>query len=429
MARTSKAVQQTESRLNKTSMRTRIGLVLLGALLVVPAVFVNTAIGYVPLLSYLILLGLCWGYVRILENRISFVSAHANNECIRGESAQFSLALKNDSWLPAVRVQTRFFLSDIFGGEGSSDVRTITLGPRSEKTFDFSVRFDHIGNYQVGVREVSVCDPIGVFASTRLVDKLNEVSVQPRIFDLDSLELARDANIEARRNFTAVINEGMDYSGVRDYHWGDPIKAIHWKLSSRLDGDKYLTRLYETNANPGLAIVADFDAPEYPVEGLMSIYDAVVESAFSLIRYAEKNDFNAELLFRDKFKQAQSYRTPVSGKRQEILDRMPQIFSPGTGVEALSLVEEELKSVYAQTNLIVCTSVISKSLVETLISARSGKRTPVLLAIIPKIADDERRKEYRKLLSRLDSEGIYYTIISSASKLPGAAEVHQRKGA
>lgn len=391
--------------------------VIIGILLALPAVFVNTAIGYIPIVAYLFMLLLSYLYIRMLKNSLEFSSNSETSECMRGENVEFKLTVTNKSILPAARIQALFFMSDLFGGEGATSMHNISLGPRDSKTFSFGVRFDHIGSYQVGIRETTVLDPLGLFSSTQVNDRLTTTNVQPRIYNVAKLPIAKDATVEAKKNFTTVINDGMDYSGVREYRWGDPIKTIHWKLSARMPEGEYYTRLYETNANPGLAIIADFDAPAYTPEELMSIYDTVVETAFSLERYANANGFDAEVIFQDKAKRTRRYMTPFTGRHQEILDRMPQIFSPGTGREALSLIRDELGSVFAQSNLIVISSVISDELMETLIAARVGKREPLLFAVIPETIDDKTRAELLKRLARLGSVGISYTIISDATAL------------
>ncbi len=396
-----------------------IACVVVGLLFMFPALFVNTIIGYFALIAYLFGMIISAVYVNVLKRKMSFVTVGVSGDCVRGQAASFSLKVKNDSFLPAVRVSAVFFMSDIFGGEGARDTHAITLGPRQEKTFDFKIRFEHIGTYQVGISEVVVSDLIGVFSATQHNEELEEVNVQPRVFDITKLPVERDSAIEAKRNFSAVINDGMDYSGVRDYSWGDPIKIIHWKLSARMTEGDYYTRLFETNANPGIAVVADFVAPNYGTEQLMCVYDAIVECAFSLAAYAEENSFDAELLFRSERGEICTYRTPLLAKRQEVLDEMPRVSSSDAGAATgvLQLVQEELKSVFSQTNLIVCASVISEALIETLVSCRSGKRVPLLFAVVPDGIDEEERLEIERLLRRAGKGGVNYTVISEADDL------------
>ena len=392
-----------------------------GFALAVPAVFVNTAIGYAAFIAYIVVLVASFVYVRILQRGISYEVNVGGGQCYRGDRGDFSLTVKNDSLLPAVRVQVLFYLSDLFGGEGATEVHNITLGPRRSKDFDFGTRFDHIGLYEVGIKQFQIMDLIGVFSYTRKNTHMATMRVLPRLFDVDDLPLSTDSAIEAKKNFTTVLNEGMDYASVRSYEWGDPIKTIHWKLSSRLPEGEYLTRLYETNANPGIAIIADFDAPEYTVDQLMSIYDTVVECSFSLERYADEAGLDAELIFQDVQKAQRRFFTPLARKRLEILQCMPKIYSPGTGREALALIQNELNSTFAQYNLVVCTSVISKDLVESLVAAKSGKRCPMLFAIVPDTVEDERRKELTKQLEPLGAAGVYYRIVSGATSLAAAA--------
>ena len=391
--------------------------ILLGVLLAVPALFVNDAIGYAPIIAYLVVLLLSFAYVRILRRSLSFEELGVGTECTRGETVNLKLLLKNASILPAIRVQALFYMSDIFGGEGATDIHNITLGPRRERTFEFGIRFDHIGSYEVGIREVRVYDVFGIFSAVYDNDHLTEVNVQPRVFDIDDLPITKDAAVEAKKSFTSVINDGMDYSGVREYRWGDPIKTIHWKLSSRLSAGEYLTRLYETNANPGMTVISDFDAPEYTVDELMGIYDAVVECSFSIERFAAANGFDAEFVFEDKAKRRRRFMAPFAGRHQEVLDRMPQIFSPGTGKDALAIIREEQNSQFGQSNLIVITSVLSQELMESLAAARVGKRVPVLFAIVPATIDDEKRKQIMARLRRLNASGVSYSVLSDAAEL------------
>ena len=381
------------------------------------ALFVNTAIGYIPIIAYVFVLLASLVYVHILERGVAYEVNDGGGECMRGDASGFTLTVSNRSVLPAIRIEALFFLSDLFGGEGAVEQHDIALGPRRDKVYDFGIRFDHIGTYQVGVKRFAVSDLIGVFSSVHVNDNLATMRVQPRLFDVSDLPLSTDSALEAKKDFTTVLNDGMDYSSVREYQWGDPIKTIHWKLSSRMPEGEYLTRLYETNANPGIAIIADFDAPVYTVEELMGIYDAIVECSFSLERYAEQNGLDAELIFQDKYKMQRRFFTPLAQKRREILECMPKIYSPGSGKEALALIRSELKSTFAQYNLAICTSVISKELVESLVAAKTGKRSLMLFAVVPETVGEDRKKEIVECLRPLAAAGVYYRMISNATAL------------
>ena len=81
------------------------------------------------------------------------------------------------------------------------------------------------------------------------------------------------------------------------------------------------------------------------------------------------------------------------------------------------MIQSELNSTFAQSNLIVCTSVITTELAETLIAAKSGKRTPMLFAIIPDTCEEQRRRGLLARLEPLARVGIAYRVISNAKLL------------
>ncbi len=383
-------------------------------------VFANTLIGYVPVMAYVLVLVLCFVYVKLLERGLVVQTGSVGEGCARGDAVNFSLTVTNKSFLPAVSVQALLYLSDLFGGEGATSAHNLTLPPRSSKTFDFGVRFDHIGTYKVGITQVKVSDVLGLFSAVKHNDRLAHVDVQPRIFDVGKLELSKDAAVEAKKNFSAVINEGMDYAGVREYRWGDPIKAIHWKLSANMPNGEYLTRLYETNANPGMAIVADFAAPQCSTQDLMGLYDAVVETVFSLIRFAEANNIEAELAFVGRCHELQRLRTPLNGRWQDLLSRMPRVDAGGDAREALRVVEEESGTVFAASNLIVVSASIGKELADSLIASRTGKCAPLLFALLPQSCDADEAETALKPLKALSTAGIPCVALRCADELEEA---------
>ena len=390
--------------------------VLLACAFAVPAVFVNRVIGYLALFMFLAALALSYVYLRIVRAGLEFSQEGAGGGCARGESVRFSLVVRNNSPVPAVRVEALFFISDLFGGPGKTTLRPITIPPRSTKRFDFSVRFDHIGTYQVGIREVRLHDLLNVFNATQANYELQEVSVQPRLFDVASLDVSDDAFTESKVTVRSVINEGMDYAGVREYRWGDPIKTIHWKLSARTPDGAYFTRLYETATNPGVALVVDLQAPAYEAEELMGIYDTLVESALSLERYISETGMDSELLFVDDAGASRRFPGPLSVNYSEVLDTLPRV-SVGSGQVALELMRTESASVYAQSNLVICTASITDDLVGAALAIKSNKRHPLIFAVVPAHIDAERRRELLRPLRRLDGSGIYYAVLSSAADL------------
>lgn len=391
-------------------------LIVVGLLLAVPIPFANTVVGYLPLGAYIFTMVVCCVYARILRRGLVYEQKTAGDGCLRGEKIAFELAVGNPTPLPAVSVEATFFISNLFGGELESVHQRISLPPHSSKSFNFAVSFVHIGEYQVGISKVKVADPFGVFSHAKENSSLASVYVQPRTYEIASFDLSTEAALESKKSAITVINDGMDYCGVREYRPGDPMKAVHWKLSASAPSGEYYTRLYETTCNPGLEVLIDFDSLPYGAAPLMDIYDAIVESALSIEAWGSRLGLETGLLFVDTAGQTKAINGPLSGQYAQLLPIMPRI-KEGNGRDLIDILSAQASSIYAQNNLIVCSACITDELIGALMSVRSHRKTPILVAVVPKGADDEVTADIKRKLGRLSDAKIVYRLINAANDL------------
>ena len=427
----------------KGSKRIVVICVVILALLAVIPVFANTAVGYVPVLSAAILIGVCALYLAVLKRRITFGDGYVASTCVRGDKSGMALPVRNESFLPAPRIGVEFFLSDIFGDGGRTAIQMLTLPPHSDQVFSPDVRFDHIGVVRVGITAVSIYDPIGLFSSVKEGGRIFEVSVIPRAVELESFQLSDYSLRESSKSIKTFINEGMEYTGVRDYEWGDPMKSIHWKLSSKLE-DSYYTRLYETPTAPALAVFVDLEyagadlgdasgwthawvraAGAAAMEGgmvapddrdrIMDVYDTVVESALAVEAYASAVGYDTELLFVGKDGSYERLRGPLAGRHAEVMARMP-VMAPGSGRRAIELLLAENASPHCPNNLVVCTGNITTAMIDACITVASPARFPFLFAVD---RDRDHHAETRRSLAHLTAQRIPFAIIKTADDLKG----------
>jgi len=122
-------------------------LVFLLLVLVIPPIFINTVVGYLPLVFFVLLLLLSWLYLFALSKSLVFEEASTVSDCLRGSSTDFSIRLRNKGPLVFFCIEPHFFLSDLFGKEDSLASDRLSLSPFETYDFNFSVRFDHIGHH------------------------------------------------------------------------------------------------------------------------------------------------------------------------------------------------------------------------------------------------------------------------------------------
>ena len=386
------------------------------AVCAVPPLFVNDVIGYLPLVALVLVIVLSFVYLQILKRSFSFSEASLAPSCERGSRIDFVLEFRNASPLVCVSLEPSIYISDLFGDADEVTPVSLTLLPRETREFHFEAKFEHIGTYAAGVRSVMIGDLLGLFSHTIVNDKRHRVEVLPRVYELEDASLSSEASSDSVRPRKALTIDDLDYAGVRDYVWGDPIKTIHWNLSARNPSGEYLTRLFEAYDNPGITIVIDTSAPDYDSESLMCLFDAVVESALSINRFAVAQGLDAVITFRGRFEEDLRIRVRDTDEFPELVNALPRI-SVGDARAAQEIVRRELYSQQGNDNVAVCTSHVDEQIVSMLVALRNRRRNPLLFLAVPPALDRQEVSDFVRPLRPLDEVQIPYYVFSSASQL------------
>lgn len=404
---------------DKTKKRIRKAAFCIFAVLLtgIPAVFLNTVYGYLPVIAVLLAILSSYGYLQILKKTIAFSELSDLSNCQRGTSVEFSVKVSNRFFLVFPKVELHFYISDLFGAEDTVTKSIITLAPKETRQFDFSVRFDHIGSYSAGIKRMKIHDFLGLFEYELKNPKEYTVDVAPRIFDVRDVDIEHNTLVENQRPMVQTILDGTDYAGVREYVWGDPIKYIHWKLSARTEN--YMTKQFESYGVTGLCIVIDLTAPEYESEILMTLFDSVVETALSVAAYAEDNSIEYEILYKDR----KGIKKRESGGRfinyTELIADMARITAKDESFSGLDLLREECNSIYSQGNIAFCTANPSSECADLMVEIKNKRKNPLLYAVVSEHLSDEEKNELLNPLNILGGANIPYSVLTSAKELGG----------
>lgn len=382
-----------------------------------PAVFMNSIYGYLPVITVAIAIGVSLGYLFLLKRSLLYEELSDLSNCERGTEIDFTVKIKNKFLLVFPKLEAYFYISDLFGEDDTVTNAVITLAPKEERSFDFSVRFEHIGTYNAGLKKLKIHDLFGLFSWTILNTKEYQIHVAPKVFDVAELQISNTAMTESQKMIVPTVIDGSDYAGVREYVWGDPIKTIHWKLSARTD--TYMTKQFESYGTVGIDILLDFFSPPYDTDLLMSIFDAVVETGLSIGSYAEENGMDYEIIYWNKKEEKKRFNSGHYADFVEMIDDMPKISTDQGRQRAAELLEEETNARYSQGNLALCTANVSEDLVNALVQTKNRRKNPLLFAIVPDALEGQERKQFLKPLRTLDQAKIPYYILSSAEELSG----------
>lgn len=390
------------------------------ALVVGDADYAATPIGWIPFLAVVVAIAFAFCYLQVLKRRVTFEDSSEVGDCERGSDVRFTVRFDNASPLFCFKIRAYFYVSDLYGNLASEASTTLSLSPFERYDLGFATTFDHIGTYTAGLDRIVICDFLGLFTATLRNDKRRQVSVVPKIQSLGPMRFSNEALLESTKAAKSVVADSMDYSHVREYVIGDPLKTIHWKLSAR--SDHYLTRLYEMYTNPAVGIVADFYAPSDEATELMGMFDAVVESAFSVGRYARERGMESAIAFRGTNGAARSIGQWTRADLPKIVDEMPKMSNaPADQAAGIDLVRALSSERDGANNLVVCTADVSAEMVSSIIEAKLQRRYPLLIAVVPRGLVGRDRDAYCSALSRLEAVDIPYVIITSADELQGVS--------
>lgn len=389
-----------------------IGFLVFVFLIALPGVFMNTIYGYLPVLCLIFMLAGSYLCMQIVKRRV-FASADFNrSSCERGKSVTVGLEISNEGKIVCPKAIVNLFISDLFGGMDHMTQTWMTLAPNSSNQLGFDMDMPHIGMYHVGVKEMQIYDLFGVFRTRVPMDGTFQVFVKPRIFPVEELIRDNVAIQESPRDTKSSVLSGMDYTGVREYEYGDSMKTVHWKLSSR--GMGYMTKMYESSREMSFSVVLDVSAhKQADQEVAMDLYDCLVETALSLITEIARRHTSYRLIYCNKEGNIHAI-TPKGRHDDEALIEDLSVLNQEPDAHYLDgakILLEGRKKLNRSSNVLVCSCRVTEELIQELLNIKQEKKIPELYVIVPAGLTSREVDLIRGRLLVLDEANIFYTLV------------------
>lgn len=215
----------------------------------------------------------------LLSFRLLSVSQSIDNSKLeRGERTKLHISLASRSFLPIAAPEMTLTLP-----EGESFL-SFEPGFLRARTASLPVYLPHVGLAEAGIKALYLRDIFHLFrVKKRTGQKPPQVVVLPRPFDVDKLQSAQRDDGRALPGQTSEDITAPD--DVRAFRQGDPMKRIHWKLSSRKR--ELLVRRFELPAPPDTLVLMDCYDPvgyEGAADGLSRLKDTLTETALAVTK-------------------------------------------------------------------------------------------------------------------------------------------------
>lgn len=187
--------------------------------------------------------------------RLRLRLAGDGTQCRRGAAGQWRLRVERPSFFPVPRLILRLrFTNDLTGW--TEKKRVVCYDPSVEELV-FPVQAEHCGRISCRVTRARMLDCLGLFALPvrRPAPAAALILPVPAPAELPDLEQADAPAAGGKRK----IPNG-DYE-LRDYRAGDPLRSVHWKLSSKRD--ELVVREWLGKDHPRIVLAVErFGPPE-----------------------------------------------------------------------------------------------------------------------------------------------------------------------
>lgn len=240
----------------------RPGIILYCFLLVFALVFTqmlrNTAsavffwfLVLVPLLSFLLLM--------IGRACVQIYVSSNTNRCEKMAPVEYEIRVINASPIPLPFMEAVINLPSPNGVRSLHQKLILSLIPFGMHCIKNTVQFRYRGLYEIGVQEIYLYDYLRIFRVRIDVNNYSNVTVLPRRLTLDASANTAMSDIPSPLAPIQSTLEQSEQANIRDYRIGDPMKSIHWKLSSK--AQDLQVRDFNTNDDRHVYIFVDFASP------------------------------------------------------------------------------------------------------------------------------------------------------------------------
>ena len=178
----------------------------------------------------------------------------------RGGEGHFTLRLERKNTLPLPPVRVRLTWSNQLTGERGTLACLLRSGDGTDQ-LSLSLPAPHCGQLVCAVERAAACDLLGLFP----LPLPGRAGAALLLLPLPA-EVTLPAELDAPRTGGAVLRPrpgggpGEDYD-LREYRAGDPLRSIHWKLSSK-KGDLVVRETLEPRQAELILTYDHFGSPE-----------------------------------------------------------------------------------------------------------------------------------------------------------------------
>jgi len=220
-------------------------------------------------------------YLLIIYTSLRYNEHIGKREYQKGEILDYSLEIHNRSPFYIA------YLTVFMHLEGQMLIRNmktehLSLRPYDRQRFHFKVPALYRGKYNIGISKIVIRDFLNLVSVHFVPVETKHIRVYPRILPLEELTIPYIRISENENLSQNKIRGSNDIRDIRDYMYGDSLKKIHWKLSSK--HNKLLTKETIASSEKEFFILLNLEKLMGAPEEVLKAEDRTMEILVSMAR-------------------------------------------------------------------------------------------------------------------------------------------------
>ena len=246
----------------------------------------------------------------------------------------------------------------------------------------YPIRCLQRGYFAFGPARVQSGDLFGFFKREMEVPQVNYLMVYPRILPLEKLGIPSKQPLGDIRT-RHIFEDPILTLGVRDYHFGDSLKRIHWKTTARTG--KLQTKVFEPTTTVDVGIFLDVRTMVPPLWGFIpELLELSIAAAASISNYAVAQGYRVGLYVnQSKRFSSESIRIAPSQHPDQLLHMLEALAQvhPLETIAIEKLIQRESSGLPWGSTMVIVTAALTDALLSTLFKMRRAGRMVALVLV------------------------------------------------
>ncbi|OGO87993.1 MAG: hypothetical protein A2Y15_03210 [Clostridiales bacterium GWF2_36_10] len=166
--------------------------------------------------------------------RIKFNLVPLPIEIRKSEVVSARININPRTWLPISQVNITYTANNVTLGRNSSLVTVMIFG--SYKSYvSLQLNTEHVGCINLDIKKIRVFDYLGLFSLSLKTPEKRRILIMPKIERPDPMPILPIDKVGSKGLKPKPGGGFSEDYDLREYRIGDPLNAIHWKLTSKFD--------------------------------------------------------------------------------------------------------------------------------------------------------------------------------------------------